>query len=72
MVSISTGTSGGLPSENSSVARPDINATRARVSDATGSSPVGPRPISGNPIHREEFLCRVQTSRMYHGGTKLI
>ena len=28
-------------------------------------------PISGNPIHHEDFLHRLQTSRLHHGETKL-
>ena len=27
-------------------------------------------PISGNPMHHDEFLCRVQTSCLHHGETK--
>ena len=27
-------------------------------------------PISGNHMHHKEFLCRVQTSCLHHGGTK--
>ena len=41
MVSTSTGTSGGLPLEDSSTTGPSINATGTRISDATGSAPVG-------------------------------
>ena len=40
MVPTSAGTPGGLSSENSSTIRSDINATGARISDATGSAPV--------------------------------
>ena len=40
MVPTSTGTPGGLSSENSSTIRSDINATGARISDATRSAPV--------------------------------
>ena len=41
MVSTSTGTPGGLPSENSSAIRPGINAIGTGVSDATGSASNG-------------------------------
>ena len=27
-------------------------------------------PVSGNPIHHEDFLTRLQTSCLHHGGTK--
>jgi len=41
MVSTSTGTSGGLPLENSLTTGSSINATGTRISNATGNAPVG-------------------------------
>ena len=41
MFSNSTGTSGGLPSTDSSTSRPGINATGAGLPDATGSTSIG-------------------------------
>ena len=71
MVPTSTGTPGGLSLEDFPTIRLDINDSGAAISDVTGSTPVDRLAYLSYPTHHEEFLRRVQTSCLHHGGTKL-